>query len=183
MDLKESVWFGQLQISGVGKPINATGSVLGMTSEFLRALSTMNPQVLVSGKSIILAFQSTPFAEIKSSFDQVRKLSDVESLIESSDSDTGGPTQNESYEDFYARLITGGRDPNTAEFVANDWFNRPKNPRLVEWLNDEKAILFRKLNTSHEAFEAAIPSEYDSLKFYVMRTYPEFCQAIVFRTA
>lgn len=182
MNLTEPEWIGQMRVTGIAKPIESDGSFNQIVREFMLQLTSMNPRENSDGKEINITLRTKPFAEDKQSRDRQQLVREVESQIEPID-EMAGPIEGETFEQFYDRLITSGRSPATAQFVAADWFNMPQDPKLQAWLTDERAIRFRVLNTSHSAYEAAIPTEYESLKHYVMEAYPEFCAKIVFRTA
>lgn len=183
MNLSDPSWFAQLRISGVPAPLEFEGSVSHITLQVMKILSSANPRELADGKQITLQFGSKPFASVASASRAIQKQAiEIESQIEFND-DESRPIEGETYESYYDRQITRGLSPTMAEFAANDWFDIPQNPRLTAWLNDPKAQRFRELNSSHKAFESAMPSEYESLKEYVKSEYAEFTDALVFRTA
>ncbi len=109
------------------------------------------------------------------------KSIEVETLLDSTDSH--GPAAGEAYGDFFDRLIMEGYPVASATVIASDWFGVEMDDKTIGWLNDPKAIRFRELNSRHEAFESALPSEYQSLKDYVTQVYPFFCEHLIFRTA
>ncbi len=185
MDVRKTGYFGQMQISGVAKPINDEGSIIGMVSQFLRDLQELNPRSLKDGKEIIIILRDRPLQAVKSE-SQLQRVNEVEAQLDlSTITDEIVPGNNESYFEFIKRLENSGLDNQSAIYIANDWYGieNDTTSRLAQWQNDHKAIRFRQLNSSHKEFESAMPTEYAELKQYVLREYPEFCERITFRVA
>lgn len=175
MNFQEPGWHGELKVNATMSQMN--GSVQQIFAQVFAALKDAQPRDGIHGKRIVITLQTHQFSDLA----QTKLADEVESQISSN---VKTPIEGESHDEFYDRLVSSGTDPNTAGFVAADWFSRPNpNPRLGEWLRDSRAEAFRKLNSSNKAFEDALPSEYESLKQYVLEKYPEFCEAITFRTA
>jgi hypothetical protein len=176
MDVRRDGWFGQLLLSGSASPKAHRGSIMGIIAESLKDISASRSRS--EDSEIVLRLSRKPFTS--DSAHQMEKAFEVESLV-SGDADQ--PQENESFEDFYSRLISGGYTVAAAEMIAAEWFQREPNRRAVAWLHDPMAVRFRELNTRHEAYEAAMPNEYESLKHYVVTEYPEFTSHMIFRTA
>lgn len=183
MDVRKQGYFGQMQISGVAKPINDEGSIIGMVSQFLRDLQELNPRNLKDGKEIIIILRDRPLQAMKSE-SQLQRVNEVEAQIEIAETPIE-PYPGETYHNFIDRLVEGGVETHIAKYIANDWFDSQtaEDARLQQWQNDHKAMRFRQLNSSHKEFESAMPTEYAELKQYVLREYPEFCERITFRVA
>lgn len=188
MDIRKDGWFGILTINGktilLDRNVVTRGSIMSLTSESLKAVSAERSRPDEDGtQEIILRLRNKPIGSDKDSIAAMNRASELDAMIEGSP-DATIPIPGESYEDYYHRLIEAEQLPRaTAEMLAGQWFDRPVNPDTTLWLNDAKAIRFRELNSRDEAYESAIPSEYEQLKNYVKTTYPQFLDGIVFRTA
>lgn len=188
MDIRKLGWFGILTVNGrnviLGRNMMEHGSIIGLTGESLKALGAERSRPDEDGsQEIILRLRNKPIGSDKDSIAMMNRASELDGMIEGSPDGTI-PIPGESYEDYYRRLIEDEQLPRaTAELLAGQWFDRPVNPDTTLWLNDSKAVRFRELNSRDEAFESALPSEYEELKHYVKTTYPEFLEGIVFRTA
>jgi len=179
----EHSWHGQLQLSGVGKPISVNGSVKEIMLGFLRQLMQMSPRSISTGREINIIIRDSPFGDAKETREFQKLVAEVESGLDQSLVRDSRPLDGESYETYYQRLRDEGLNHFSAEYFANDWFDKEPNQRLTMWLQDSKAAQFRRLNSNNAAYESAMPSEYESLKQYVLDEFPEFCEALVFRTA
>lgn len=183
MDMQTEKWFSQIQLSGVGQPINTQGSLSQIIGVFLKTLKSTRPRKLADGIEIKLLIRETPFPDSKDNSTSILDLAiQLESQLDLSN-ETTGPNPDETFEEFLSRLISTGMIPSAAEMIACDWFNRQPDPDLLNWMADSKAIRFRQLNSVQLEFEKALPSEYAELKIYVTQTYPKFCRNITFRTA
>jgi hypothetical protein len=182
MDIRKDGWFGRLTINGKtillddSKNIMSQGSLMRIVGDALKSLTSERAR---SGDCTIqLTIGNAPLTE--------NKLTDINRVNEVQNELTGEvdlPLEDEEYGEFYDRLIEGGYTPAAAEMVAGEWFNVPPNPRTGLWLNDSKAIRFRELNSRDEAYESALPQEYEQLKQYVREQYAEFVEHLTFRTA
>lgn len=183
MNMFEEGWFGQLSISGVSQPIKAEGIISDVIGNLMDQLQKMNPRELADGKEISLVLRNREFATMsKDTLAFKKKVAEVEDGLIGI-TDEGMPLPSELYEQFYDRQRARGMNHYSAEWLANEWFARTQNPALTAWLSDPRAELFRKLNSVNKAYEAATPTEYESLKRYVMENHPEFVRDLVFRTA
>lgn len=183
MDTRNPIWYGQLQLSGVGEPKNHSGSIVGIMGEILKDLQQLSPRVLAAGeKEIVIRFRDKPFGETKEFNRNADIAAEIWSQIDESQIDKG-PNPSETYEQYVERLVERGMAEVTALYIAADWFNMPEPEGLRDWMADEKAIRFRKLNSSQEAYASALPMEYETLKHYIVSTYPQFADNITFRTA
>lgn len=183
MDMRGREYYGQLQITGNRKPINKHGSIYRLIMEFTRDLTEQSIRPNADGREIIIIIRENPFnSEEKESLDSSIKVNELEHFAESNAKDDI-PIEGESQVDFYNRLINNGLPPASAEFLMADWFGLAKDPELVEWLNDSKAVRFRELNSRQEAFESAAPTEYEILKTYVIDKFPNMTQNLTFRKA
>lgn len=181
MDVRNQGWYGQLQISGIAKPINAEGSPLSILNGFITDLLQSTPRSLAEGKEIIIRISDRRIASTKTESSLTRVL-EVEAGIDSVDEIK--PNEYETYENFVTRLIHEEQlSESAALYIASDWFKVPPPPGLNEWLHDSKAVRFRQLNYSREAFDSAQPNEYNELKRYVLANFPDFCHQIQFRVA
>jgi hypothetical protein len=181
MDIRRVGYFGQVTISGVRTPSAHKGSIMGIVAEALKDITANRSRTDESGESeIVIRIRNKPFDTSREGVLLLGKAEELEALVEG---DVDQPLENESYEDFYQRLIDNAYAPASAEYIAGQWFNRPVSPETTLWLNDPKAMRFRELNARDEMFESAHPAEYESLKNYVLTTYPEFVKGLVFRTA
>jgi hypothetical protein len=154
---------------------------MGIVAEALKDVTATRSRTNEDGESeIIIRIRNKPFDTTREGVLLLGKAEELEALVEG---EIDQPRESESYEDFYQRLLDNAYAPASAEYIAGQWFNRPVSPETTLWLNDPKAIRFRVLNSRDEEFEAALPSEYESLKHYVQTTYPDFIVGLVFRTA
>jgi hypothetical protein len=188
MDIRRNGWFGILSVNGknlvLGRNIVEHGSIMSLVGESLKAIGAERSRPDEDGtQEIILRIRNKPIGSDKESLTIMTRASELDSMLEGSPDGTT-PIPGESYEDYYRRLIEDEQLPRaTAELLAGQWFDREVNPDTTLWLNDPKAIRFRELNSRDEAFESALPDEYERLKNYVRTTYPDFLDGIVFRTA
>lgn len=183
MDIRnDKTWFGQMILSGISKPFNAEGTIAGITAQFHLRLIEQSARKLTEGKEILITFRDRPFTDSKES-SILKKAQEVISGLDEIDCSENSPFPNESYEDYYDRLISQGFNHFSAAFFANDWFKREQNPRLNEWLTNPRARKFREINSSPKAFESCAPGEYEILKQFVLKEFPEFTDSITFRTA
>lgn len=184
MDIKNTDWFGQLQMTGIAKPVNNQGSVLSMVGEFLVQLRTLNPREMAEGKTIVMTFSTIPIGQDKAKNDKLALVSAVtESLVESNDLT---PLAAEPIESFIKRLMISGHTPTSARFIAADWYgveDGEGTERLRAWLDNPKAIRFRELNARNDAFESAHPSEYRELLTQMLGEFPEFVRGMQLRIA
>jgi hypothetical protein len=154
---------------------------MGIVAEALKDVTATRSRTNEDGESeIIIRIRNKPFDTTREGVLLLGKAEELEALVEG---EIDQPRESETYEEFYQRLIDADYPRISAEYIAGEWFNKPVNPTTTLWLNDPKAIRFRVLNSRDEEFEAALPSEYDSLKHYVQTTYPEFLEGLTFRTA
>lgn len=183
MDTRANRWFGQLQLTGIAEPKNHSGSIVGILGEILKDLQELNPRTLSSGeKEIVIRIRDKPYGSEKES----NRIADIAAEVMQSLTDvpvTGGPTDGESYDQYVERLLSIGHSESSAIFLASDWFEREPPEDLMSWMNDSKAQRFRKLNGNQEAFDSALPMEYETLKHYVISEYPQFTANLTFRTA
>jgi hypothetical protein len=188
MDTRKDGWFGVLTVNGKTLILNGNmcerGSIMHIIAESLKSLTAERSRPDEDGSmELILRVRNKPIDTSRENMASLNRTFEVESMIEGSP-DTTLPRGEESYEDYYKRLIEEESLPRpTAEMLAAQWFDRPVNPETQLWLNDPKAIRFRELNSRDEAYESALPEEYESLKNYVRTTYPDFVTHITFRTA
>lgn len=181
MDIRRIGYFGQVTISGVRTPSTHNGSIMGIVAEALKDVTASRSRIDDNGESeIVIRIRNKPFDTSREGVLLLGKAEELEALVEG---DIDQPRESESYEDFYHRLMNSDYPQASAEFIAAQWFGREVSPETTLWLNDPKAVRFRELNSRDEAFEAALPSEYESLKHYVQTTYPDFIEGLVFRTA
>lgn len=185
MDIRESKWYAQLAVSGIGAPHNFEGSILSISGDMNRALQQLSPRKLASGEiEISLRIRSIPFGADKETDSLLAKAAEVEARIaEPSDLEEGNPLPGESFEQYYDRLIAQGHTPASANWFACDWFDKPQDPDLESWLVDPKAVRFRRLNCVQAEYDAALPSEYEELKHYVVANYAKFTDSMTFRKA
>jgi hypothetical protein len=182
-DLRKDGWFGQLVISGVGQPNAHRGSIMGIVGESLKDIGSQRMRVDANGDSeIVIRIRNKPFDTSKESALYMDKSIEVDALLDTS-TDSDKPIAGESYGDFFDRLITNGYPVASATMIASDWFELAVDEKTLGWLHDPKAIRFRELNSRTEAFDSALPAEYEALKNYVTRQYPFFCEHLTFRTA
>lgn len=183
MDIRRSGYFGQVVVSGTATPFIHKGSVMSIIAESLKDLqSVTRTRTNDLGESeIIIRIKNKPFDMTREGVLMLGKAEAVEAELDSLESDK--PFEGETYEAFYERLMQTDYPQASAEFIAAQWFGHEVNPTTTLWLNDPKAKRFRLLNSSREAYEAALPQEYESLKNYVKTTYPDFIAHLTFRTA
>jgi hypothetical protein len=182
MDIRRTGFFGYLTLNG--RPvnlINVNGSIMGLVADALKTLGGERPRLADGELEIILRIRNKPFDTSMDGVMTLGKSEELAALVDDTDADK--PFDNEFYEEFYHRLLDVGYPQASAEYIAGQWFDKPVNPTTTLWLNDPKAIRFRVLNSRDEEFEAALPSEYESLKHYVQTTYPDFVENLTFRTA
>ena len=183
MDIRKEGWFGQLVLSGVTQTQAHRGSIMAIIAEILKDLHTSRPRADNEGEAeILIRIRNKAFDTSRDSSQQLGKALEVESmLIDGIELDK--PFEGEQYAEFYDRLIKQDYQAAAALLIAAEWFERDADSLTVQWLNDPKAARFRELNTRHEAFEAAMPQEYESLKSYVKEQYPTIVEHMTFRTA
>lgn len=185
MDIRRDGFYGYLTLNGknviLAQNMVHRGSIMSLVSESLKSLQAERSRLTADGElQIILRIENKPISTSKESVMLLGKSEELEALVEG---DADSPRPDESYEEFYQRLLDSDYPQASAEFIAGQWFGHDVNPTTTLWLNDPKAIRFRVLNSRDEEFEAALPSEYESLKHYVQVTYPQFIEGLVFRTA
>jgi hypothetical protein len=184
MDIRKDGWFGRLNINGKsilvnnGRDMAATGSIMRIVGDAIQSIHDVRSQ----GKdcTIQITICNQPLSDSKLA--EVNRVGEIASLIEGS-SDDSVPRADESYEDYYRRLLTMDYPRPSAEILAAQWFDHEVNPTTSCWLNDPKAVRFRELNSRDEAYNNALPQEYESLKNYVKTTYAAFVEHLTFRTA
>lgn len=187
MDIRRIGFFATLTLNGrhlmiADKPCQS-GTIMALVAESLKSLAAERSRLTADGElEICLRIRNKPIDTSKENILILGKAEEVGALIENGHNGDQ-PHENESYEEFYDRLLNSDYPQASAEFIAAQWFDREVNPTTTLWLNDTKAIRFRVLNSRDEEFEAALPSEYESLKHYVQTTYPEFLDGLTFRTA
>lgn len=187
MDIRRDGFWGTLTLNGrnliIAENMCTRGSLMFLVGESLKTLQAERSRLTADGElEIVLRLRNKPIDTSKDGILILGKAEEVGALIET-DQPGDKPEPNESYEDFYHRLLESDYPQASAEFIAAQWFDREVNPNTTLWLNDPKAVRFRVLNSRDEEFEAALPSEYESLKHYVQTTYPEFVEGLTFRTA
>lgn len=182
MDIRRAGYFGQVQISGAKNTEIRKGSIMGIIAESLKDIAASRSRPNADGESeIIIRIRNRPFDTSKEGVLLLGKVEEVDALLANESADT--PLEGETFEEFYHRLLDSDYPKASAEYIAAQWFGHEVNPDIQLWLNDAKAIRFRLLNSNREAYEAALPQEYESLKNYVKTTYPEFVEHLTFRTA
>ena len=184
MDIRRDGFFATLSVNGRLIELQLQrGAIMSLVGEALKALTSERSRLTADGDlEIMLRIRNKPFDTSKNGALILGKAEELAALLDTQHGEDM-PAPNESYEEYYARLIAGDYTTAAAEYIAAQWFDREVNPTTTLWLNDPKAIRFRVLNSRDEEFEAALPSEYDALKHYVQTTYPEFLEGLVFRTA
>lgn len=183
MDIRRDGFFGYLTLNGKNLVLrNDTmlkGSIMSVIAESLKSLTAERSRGDVN---IMLRISNKPIDTSEQGLANFNRITEVESLLDNAAA-PDFPILDESYEDFYQRLLSQEYAPVAAEAIAAQWFEKPINPDTTLWLNDPKAVRFRELNARDEAFNNALPQEYESLKHYVQTTYPSFVEHITFRTA
>lgn len=187
MDIKDSKWFLQVSISGQGEPFTESGSIFDCMRASMQYLnSAQAPRSTGGGKRIAIVMQQTPFTQEKFALDFELKVAEIAAALPTDTLDESQPQEGETAQTYFERLDSLGYDPATAMMLTNDWFSNAPTDELMEalrWIADPKATRFRKLNSSQEAYEAAMKNEYEDLRHYVLKVYPSQCERIVFRTA
>lgn len=187
MDIKDAKWFLQVSVSGQGEPFTDSGSIfdcLRATMGYLNSAAT--PRSTGGGKRIAIVMQQTPFTQEKFALDFELKVAEIAAALPTETIDESKPQAGENAQIYLERLDSLGYDPATAMMLTNDWFEGAPTGELIaalEWISDPKAARFRKLNSSQEAYEAAMKNEYEDLRHYVLKQYPNQCERIMFRTA
>lgn len=182
MDIRRDGFFGQLVIDGVKEPKAHHGSVMRIVSESLKDLQETRVRTSSDGESeIVIRIRNKPFDTSKESAEFLDKAAQVSNLVDSQE--IMKPADGEHYDAFLARLKAEGYPDASALMIAADWYGLEQDINLKRWLTDTKAQRFRELNSRDEAYQSAIPSEYTTLKDYVIREYPEFVTDLTFRTA
>lgn len=186
MDTRNREMHAQMTLTGVGKPFNYVGPVTGILGNFVKELVTQNPRDIADGYTeIVIRIRNKPFTDSKEAATLTDKAQEVWAGIDlkNTDIEDSKPRDGESFEDFYTRQLGRGLSKISAQFFACDWFEREQDPELLSWLDDQKAIRFRLLNSVNDVFLAALPGEYESLKQYVLAKYPNMTKHLTFRTA
>jgi hypothetical protein len=163
------------------KALELKGTVVQIQRQFLAHLLTVTPRDLKEGKSITLRMADKPMELGQKTSAEIE--AEAWSHIQIDERDSSTPLPEESYESYRDRLIAGGMAVAAAEFFAADWFGQLQDVQTVRWMHDQKAQRFTQLNSSKTEYESALPSEYETLKAYVQREYPERAAQITFRTA
>lgn len=186
MDIRRQGLFGYLSLNGKTLTlVDSKGSIMSLVAEAMRSLQSERSRLDGEGAiEILIRLRNKPMDTTKEGIMILGRAEEVGALLEGNGHvEADVPHNGESYEEFYHRLLNEQYPEPSAEFIAAQWFGREVNPQTTQWLNDTKAIRFRVLNTRDEEFEAALPSEYESLKQYVKAKYPEFVAHLTFRTA
>lgn len=186
MDVRRDGFWGTLTLNGkhllLGSNSCTRGSIMNLVGESLKSLQAERSRLDADGDmQIVLRLSNKPFDTSKEGVMILGKSEEVAALLGDEQGDS--PNEGETYEEFYQRLLDSEYPQASAEYIAAQWFDHEVSPTTTLWLNDPKAVRFRVLNSRDEEFEAALPSEYESLKHYVRVTYPEFLDGLVFRTA
>lgn len=185
MDIRRNGFFATLTLNGqhlrIGDHMCSHGSLMSLVGESLKSLTAERSRLIDGDMEICLRIRNKPIDTSKETVMLLGKAEEVSALMDGLSGDQ--PHKDESYEEFYQRLLDTDYPQASAEFIAAQWFDREVNPTTTLWLNDPKAVRFRVLNSRDEEFEAALPSEYEALKNYVRVTYPEFVEHLTFRTA
>jgi hypothetical protein len=186
MDVRRDGFYGTLTLNGkhllLGDNMCSRGSIMNLVGESLKSLQAERSRLDADGElHITLRLSNKPFDTSREGIMILGKSEEVAALLGNEKGDS--PNEGETYEEFYQRLLDLDYPQASAEYIAAQWFGHEVNPTTTLWLNDPKAVRFRVLNSRDEEFEAALPSEYESLKHYVAVTYPEFLHGLVFRTA
>lgn len=170
-DTRKDGWFGRLDISTEQGGISEEGSILGIVAKLIGIIqrTKLSGQ---AGRVITITLSDKPIRTVTLT---------TESQLVSLTHD--GPREGETYEQFYLRLIGDGCTESIAKYMADDWFECDPDSALLAWMNDSKAQRFMQLQASKAEYESALPSEYESLKQYVISTYPERAKQFTFRTA
>ena len=70
MDMRDDKWFSQLKVSGIGKPIEANGSLITILGSVATQLKTLKGQKLSDGSiEIQLVIRELPFEGLFNSAD------------------------------------------------------------------------------------------------------------------
>lgn len=182
MDIRRDGWFGQLVLSGVKQPQAHRGSIMHIVSESLKDLTQQRVRNDADGESeIVIRIRNKAFDTSKESAQYMDKSIEVDSLLESNE--ILKPEDGEDYDHFMQRLKEAMISPMTARMIAAEWYGLKEDSALRAWLEDHKANRFRVLNTRDEAFNNALPGEYEALKDYVIQMFPSFVKDMRFRTA
>jgi hypothetical protein len=181
VDVRRQGQFGQLVINGTPAGKVISGSVLSIVAETLKTLSEARLRNNADGESeIVIRIRNKAFDGSKDSLAIMNRSDEVADMLGSvATSET--PNDGESYDQFVDRLEQEGWPRASALMIAADSFGIEATADA--WTTDPKAVRFRELNSHRDAFEAALPSEYDSLKRYVIQTYPDRVEGMTFRTA
>lgn len=190
MDIRNRDFHFQLQVNGVAQPINLHGSVTRSFSEALHRLIGLASKPNADGLRFTLICGDRPFGEVKAEDSpQTKLLAELNRSLDANPTaqqqlSESQPRASESFEEFFARLRTDlEMSESAALFIACDWFGRAQDSQLVRWLSDPKVARLIELNTRTAAFESALPSEYATLKAYVLAEFPEQAKHLRFRTA
>lgn len=176
MDMRKDGWHAQLQISGVTQSKQLQGSLISILGQIISELQETNPRTLANGKRITVVFGDKPMQD-----DQSESF-----VLKPIDGQGDGPYVGELPKEFLARLISQGCTEEIAKFYVADWFADSgfvQDSQTVRWMNDPKCARFSELQSSKAAYEQALPTEYESLKQYIIAEYPERAALITFKTA
>lgn len=182
MDISKDGFYGQLKLPE-GDTIAHRGSIMSIVAESLKDIKAGRLSRSKDGSEILIRIRDQPFDTSRDALAAMNKAVEVSDLLDDSSVDESMPRANEDYEAFVHRLESDGYPRASSLMIAAEWYSMPKDAQAVGWLTDDKAKRFRELNTRNEAFEAALPSEYESLKQYVIAQFPDFTRDLVFRTA
>lgn len=184
MDMRDDKWFSQLKISGIGKPIDAKGSLITILGSVATQLKTAKAQKLSDGSvEIQLTIRELPFEGSYNHADSFLNRSIAVNLELDTSDMLRAPNESESFEDYIDYLLSNNLGIFGADAIAREHYGLAPDPEFLNWMNDPKAIRFRTLNSVQSDFDKALPSEYSELKHYVIHTYPQFLDSITFRTA
>lgn len=180
MNLNDSIWHASILVSGQ-KALDCKGTIMQIQRQFLAHLLAVTPKDLKDGKSIVLRISDRPIDAGQKTVAEIE--SEAWSHIQLDERDSSKPLAGEQYESYRDRLIAEGMAVASAEFFAADWFGQMQDVQTLRWMSDSKAQRFAQLNASKTEYESALPSEYETLKAYVMKEYPERASQMTFRTA
>lgn len=184
MDMRTDKWFGQLQLSGIGAPILANGSITSILGTVITQLRTARPRSTTQGQEICLIIRDTPFSDstVKSDSAMARAV-EIQAMVTDSDSMLREPNPDEPVADYCQYLRDQELPESAITSIAAQYYKNLDTTQWDKWISDKRAIRFRLLNSNNDEFERALPAEYRELKSYVESTYPSFCIALPFRFA
>lgn len=181
MDIKKTPYFATMANSSNSEVKRFNGTIHSLLMQIAQSLIALRLRPNSDGlKAITITISNRD--GLATTVDESVKLGQIQTgLAEQISGKEIVPTDDDTFESFYDRLLLDGLTVEAATMIAGDWFNVPTDPNILNWLSDAKAIRFRQLNASHNAAANANPDEYKQLQTYCLHYFKGFVDRMTLR--